>query len=789
MRRAASGLATRSRPSICLLCHITPRPPSRSFSTTTTRLREKPKGKANVRYTGKFDSSALPLRYTNNGSAPPLLGETVAIRPWSTNLLKERLGAVYKRDPEDPNMRIIWGDEATNMRKQDPARFKSLFRDYIDSIRLAVGLDGQAQPDTPLHVLEAMKDVKEFKKMYAQGGLTALDVALMDTFIMKKYDTSNCVSAQRNLANFSHPAEWFPKTRTLSRTWHLHVGPTNSGKTYNALKRLEEADSGIYCGPLRLLAHEVYTRLNAKGIPCNLITGEERRVQEDVELYSSTVEMTCVEKQYDVAVIDEIQMLSDPERGWAWTHAVLGVMAKELHLCGEDRSVEIVKKLAKLCGDELIIHRYQRLGKLEVMDRSLEGDFTKIEKGDCVVGFSRKDIHTLKSYIEQKTGLRCAVVYGALPAETRATQAKYFNDPQNDYDVLVASDAVGLGLNLSIKRVIFSTMYKYNGKEQVVIPVPLTRQIAGRAGRYRSSADDSKKTAVAPPSVEGSEGWETAIAEALVEPPPPTSIPSDGKTGYTTTFVERDLGLLRENMNTEPPPIEQAIVLPRNTVVENYCALFPANTPFWQILAKMGSQADVSELFKFSNIKPMIDVAKLLEPTEDEVSKGNDVLSHLSDIEKINLSLAPVKLNIEACVKAFREFARVIAQGKRSTLLTISRKIIDIEALDVKAEQPEIMIKRLEELHTVIMLYAWCQQRFRHTLTGEDITQRLKEEVETKIDEAMKKGALDKANARGVTQKSRFDPRRDRRSNGHDFIRRATDSRENQRYRPRHEVN
>lgn len=657
---------------------------------------------------------------------------------------------VFKRNPEDPNMRIIWGEEATAMRKADPEKFKRLFREYVESIRLAVGLADPPPADTPANVLQSVKDIQEFKKMYSQGGVSALDVALMDTFIMRKYDSSNCVSAQRNLADFTHPAEWFPKTRTMKRTWHLHVGPTNSGKTYNALKRLEEVEKGVYCGPLRLLAHEVFVRLNAKGVKCNLKTGEETRmVGEDVKLWAATVEMAQVEVPFDVAVIDEIQMLSDPERGWAWTQAVLGIMAKELHLCGEERAVGIVEKLAKLCGDELVIHRYQRLGKLEVMKESLNGDFTKIEKGDCVVGFARKDIHSLKRFIEHITGLKCAIVYGALPAETRAAQAKYFNDPTNDYDVLVASDAIGLGLNLSIKRVIFSTMYKFNGQENVEISIPLTRQIAGRAGRYRSAADDSKKTPAPAPAAaaeaEKEESWDPTIDVGVTPPsvetpatPEPKGPPIDGKTGYTTTFVQRDLELLQRNMQTEPPEIEEAIVLPRNSVFENYCALFKAGTPFHEMLSKIASQASVGNLFKFTNVKPMIEIAKLLEPTEKEKESGEAALSQLSDMEKIILSLAPVKLNVESCVTAFREFAKIIAEGEKSTLLTISKKVVDIEALDIEAEEPTLMIKRLEELHTVIMLYSWCSQRFRHVLSGDSITETLKSKTEEKIDAAMK---------------------------------------------------
>lgn len=262
---------------------------------------------------------------------------------------------------------------------------------------------------------------------------------------------------------------------TLIRKIILHVGPTNSGKTYRALKRLESAESGIYCGPLRLLAHEIYDKMNEKGIACNLLTGEERRESGPfAPLTSSTVEMASLGKTLDVAVIDEIQMIGDPDRGWAWTQAVLGLKAKEIHLCGEASAVPLIKKICETLDEEVVVNEYSRLTPFEVTENSLLGDLSKIRKGDCVVAFSRKEIFSLKKKIESLTGLKCAVAYGGLPpgiirvvrtgsgsevhklifffffllAETRALQAKAFNDPESGFDVLVASDAVGMGLNL-----------------------------------------------------------------------------------------------------------------------------------------------------------------------------------------------------------------------------------------------------------------------------------------------------------------------------------------------------
>jgi ATP-dependent RNA helicase SUPV3L1/SUV3 len=257
---------------------------------------------------------------------------------------------------------------------------------------------------------------------------------------------------QKEVADLRYPAEWYPATRQIPRTIHMHVGPTNSGKTYHALKRLEAADTGIYLGPLRLLAHEVYTRLNAKGKFCALVTGEEQRMPDGdrATMYSCTVEMAPLNTIFDVAVIDEIQMINHQERGWAWTQAFLGLQAREIHLCGEARTVPIMRELCALVGDEIHIHEYERLTPLQVEPQSLRGKLEKLEKGDCIVAFSIIGIHALRREIEKKTGKQCAIVYGSLPPETRAQQARLFNDPDNDYDFLVASDAIGMGLNLYV---------------------------------------------------------------------------------------------------------------------------------------------------------------------------------------------------------------------------------------------------------------------------------------------------------------------------------------------------
>jgi len=306
--------------------------------------------------------------------------------------------------------------------------------------------------DVDCWISEAPPELNQLAKQ-DRSGKDTLAKRLQSRFYNELFSTgltSAEITNQKRCADLRFPAEWYPATRELQRTIHLHVGPTNSGKTYHALKRLEEAGRGIYLGPLRLLAHEVYTRLNAKGRACALVTGEEQRIPRGSPptMFSCTVEMAPLNTRFDVAVIDEIQMISNPERGWAWSQAFLGIQAREIHLCGEARTVAIIRQLAGLTGDKVVVHEYERLTPLNVAPTSLEGDLRKLEKGDCIVSFTILKIHELRKLIEKRTNKNCAIVYGRLPPETRAQQARLFNDPDNDYDYLVASDAIGMGLNL-----------------------------------------------------------------------------------------------------------------------------------------------------------------------------------------------------------------------------------------------------------------------------------------------------------------------------------------------------
>jgi ATP-dependent RNA helicase SUPV3L1/SUV3 len=288
----------------------------------------------------------------------------------------------------------------------------------------------------------------------------------------------------------------FPLARSLRRRLIYHAGPTNSGKTHAALEALRGAESGVYCGPLRLLAMEVYDACNAAGVYCSLRTGQEKRDVPFARHTSCTVEMADTGGEVlDVGVVDEIQLLADDSRGWAWTRALYGLPAREVHLCGDASALPLVRAAAAALGEALEERHYSRLTPLDVAPTSLLSDYSAIQPGDAVVAFSRRAIFDIKRQVELRTGRRCAVVYGALPPEARRRQAALFNDPDSGHDVLVASDAIGLGLNLNIRRVVFHALSRREGGAKagggappapVPLAPPLVKQIAGRAGRAGS---------------------------------------------------------------------------------------------------------------------------------------------------------------------------------------------------------------------------------------------------------------------------------------------------------------
>lgn len=139
-------------------------------------------------------------------------------------------------------------------------------------------------------------------------------------------------------------------------------------------------------------------------------------------------------------------MIRDNARGWAWTRALLGINAEEIHLCGEAGTIDLIKELSLTTGEDVEVRQYKRLTELNIEDNAL-GSLTNVQPGDCIVCFSKNDIYTVSRGIEA-SGKEVAVIYGGLPPGTKLAQAAKFNDIENSCKILVATDAIGMGLNL-----------------------------------------------------------------------------------------------------------------------------------------------------------------------------------------------------------------------------------------------------------------------------------------------------------------------------------------------------
>lgn len=284
----------------------------------------------------------------------------------------------------------------------------------------------------------------------------------------------------RDQVGFGAYIEKFSVARRLNRRILFHMGPTNSGKTYAALQILTAASTGAYLAPLRLLALENYEALRERGLRAGMVTGEEVLGEPDPTHTARTIETADLTRPIDVAVIDEIQMLSDPDRGWAWTNALFGVPAKTVIVCGSDDALSSVRRAAEAANESLEVIAFERKSPLVLLDEAVP--LEKVEPGDAVVAFSRRAVHENREILVAR-GHRVATIYGALSPEVRRAEAARFRS--GEANVLVTTDAIGMGLNLGpLKRIVFSAVRKWDGVAERALTNSEIRQIAGRAGRY-----------------------------------------------------------------------------------------------------------------------------------------------------------------------------------------------------------------------------------------------------------------------------------------------------------------
>src|SRR6188768_1038121 len=253
-----------------------------------------------------------------------------------------------------------------------------------------------------------------------------------------------------------------------------HLGPTNSGKTHAALQELAEKRSGVYAGPLRMLAQEAHRRLGewigAEHV--GLVTGEER-INEHASVICSTVEMAP--QRGELLVLDEVQWADDTERGSAWTRLLLAGEYREILLLGALDALPLVDR----AFPERELKVFERKLPLEfVGERTLRS----LTPGTVVVAFSRRAVLALAGEVNRLHLDRVAVLYGAMPLASRREEIERFLS--GSAEICVATDVLGHGVNLPCETLLFAETTKFDGVERrPLLPWELA-QIAGRAGRF-----------------------------------------------------------------------------------------------------------------------------------------------------------------------------------------------------------------------------------------------------------------------------------------------------------------
>jgi ATP-dependent RNA helicase SUPV3L1/SUV3 len=257
------------------------------------------------------------------------------------------------------------------------------------------------------------------------------------------------------------------------------LGPTNTGKTHGAIEKMLEFDSGIFGLPLRLLAREVYEKC-VKKIGVNkvaLITGEEKIIPNSASFFICTVESMPKDKIVDFVAIDEIQMCADKGRGHIFTDRLLYARGTKLTMF---LGSQVMKNIIHNLVEEVEFEKKERFSKLSY------GGYKKVSRLDgnsAIIAFSIEEVYAIAELVRRQKG-GAAVIMGSLSPKTRNSQVELYQS--GDVDYLVATDAIGMGLNMDIEKIYFSNLKKFDGKKTRRLNLVELSQIAGRAGRYKN---------------------------------------------------------------------------------------------------------------------------------------------------------------------------------------------------------------------------------------------------------------------------------------------------------------
>ena len=255
------------------------------------------------------------------------------------------------------------------------------------------------------------------------------------------------------------------------------LGPTNTGKTHLAIETMLSFESGMIGFPLRLLAREVYDKV-IKKISLDkvaLITGEEKIIPPNAKYFLCTVESMPIDKYLEFVGVDEIQMCADHERGHIFTDRLLNVRGEKLTMLMGSNTIKNI--ISRLEGDIEFINR-ERLSKLTYSGHK---KISRINRKTAIIAFSSEEVYAIAELIRRQKG-GAAIVMGSLSPKTRNSQVELYQS--GDVDFLVATDAIGMGINMDLEYVYFSNLKKFDGKKLRKLNLSEIGQIAGRAGRF-----------------------------------------------------------------------------------------------------------------------------------------------------------------------------------------------------------------------------------------------------------------------------------------------------------------
>ena len=445
----------------------------------------------------------------------------------------------------------------------------------------------------------------------------------------------------------------FPLVRNYKRNIHFIIGETNSGKTYKAFNELAKAKSGAYLSPLRLLALEGQDEIEQRGHQCSMLTGEESDIKEGAKFTSSTIEMLNLYDFKETIVIDEIQMIKDKQRGWAWVQALLGAPADNVILTGSEEVFDVVQKIANYTGDNFTFEKLKRKSPLIINDDIT--DIKNIKKGTAIIAFSRKKVLEYKEKLKDR---KVSVIYGNLGPDVRKEEARKFRTGENE--ILIATDAIAMGLNLPIEQVIFSTHEKNIRGETIELEPQLVQQIAGRAGRYGLK-----------------------------------------NKGFVGSFNQKTLKYIKSIVNLPFEPYNDKLPVKPNV---NYLQTMSRILKTQKLVTLLESFRDFaifkSDLFYCTDLEKSIELAT-------EIDKYNFPLE-----ESYLLSTVPLRENYDGGIDYFNKYLDAIT----ITMYSNEDKTIyspNIRGFDQKEfTKNDQKLKEAEEVMHNIELYAWFSKKY-----------------------------------------------------------------------------